>query len=30
MVNLNGLNPLGRISGNRYCAIESVIESEYN
>jgi flavin reductase (DIM6/NTAB) family NADH-FMN oxidoreductase RutF len=25
-----GLDPLGRLSGNRYCAIRTVIESETN
>ena len=26
----HGLNVLGRLSGNRYCAVRSVIESETN
>jgi len=29
-VNWHGLNVLGRLSGNRYCSIESIIESEKN
>lgn len=29
-VNWSGLNALGRLSGSRYCSIESIIESEKN
>lgn len=29
-VDWNGLNALGRLSGNRYCSIQSIIESETN
>ncbi len=29
-VDWQGLDPLGRLSGNRYCSIESIIESEKN
>ena len=29
-IDWRGLDPLGRLSGNRYCAVRSVIESETN